>query len=548
MQQWIENDQGMFCSEACLKTSYPACSVCNTRQKEWLKNEDGTIYCSEQCYEKTLPTCQICHKSMTEWFVSEGKMYCSDVCIAATAPPCECCGKRQMQWFNVDGRNYCSGACYEKTWPTCHVCKDTMKKWYIHEDHQYCSHTCIEQTMPTCLHCQKPLYEWIELADGRRYCSELCVDNSNHKINEVLLLSEVTGLYPDEIQVIAAHENWTMEQFAEKIDVLLDVLEKQIPLTEGMTAAFKNAGIFNRLATNLSSYNTMRGGTNGFKGFVFEELHAANASVNGIATDVISNNGIADFMILNADGTRTLGQAKLGYNTTKIDWSVYKDQKIIIDKGNEKLLKSAREAGMDVIESNFSNKQMSSVAKLLQSESHLRGIVNAPITSRMVSMHQAGAMNAKRGGVFGAGFSLGGNTVDLLYGDKTISEAATGVAKDTAVATATSYVVGALASTQVGVTVSGAVGGAMTAAGSLVGKTVIGSAIVSGSSALTGALAATSIGTAVSSGAVTIATSAIGTAVATSAIGGAVIAVAPALAVGAAVGGVYKLGKKLFGR
>ncbi|WIL38668.1 hypothetical protein QN089_15465 [Kurthia sp. YJT4] len=548
MQQWTENDRGMFCSEACLKTSYPACSVCHTRQKEWLQTEDGEIYCSEQCFAKMLPMCQTCHKSMSEWLVSDGKTYCSDTCIEATAPPCECCGKRQMQWITVDGRNYCSDACYEKTWPTCHVCNETMNKWYIHEGYQYCSHMCIEKTMPTCLHCQKPLYEWIELTDGRRYCSEHCADSSNHKINEVLLLSEVTGLYPDEIQVIAAHENWSTEQFAENIDVLLNALEKQIPLTEGMTAAFENAGVFNRLATNLTSYNTMRGGTNGFKGFVFEELHAANATANGLATDVIANNGIADFMILNPDGTRTLGQAKLGYNTTKIDWSAYKDQKIIIDRGNEKLLQSAREAGLDVIESNFSNKQVSSVAKLLQSESRLRGIVNAPITSRMVSIHQAGAISAKRGGIFGAGFSLGGNAVDLLYGDKTIGEAATGVAKDTAVATATSYVVGALASTQAGVTISGAVGGAMTAAGSLVGKTVIGGAIASGSSAVTGAIAATSLGTAVSSGAVTIATSAVGTAIATSAIGSVVIAAAPVLAVGAAVGGVFKLGKKLFGR
>ena len=287
---------------------------------------------------------------------------------------------------------------------------------------------------------------------------------------------------------------------------------------------------------------------NGFKGFVFEELHAANASANGMLTDVIANNGIADFMILNPDGTRTLGQAKLGYNTTTMDWSPYKNQKIIIDKGNEKLLHSAREAGMDVIESNFTNKQVSSVAKLMQNESRLRGIVNAPITSRMVSMHQAGTISAKKGGIFGAGFSLGGNAVDLLYGDVTVGEAAAVIAKDTAVATATSYVVGALASTQAGATVTGAVGGAMTVAGTLVGKTVIGGAIASGTGAVTGALAATSLGTAVSSGVATIATSAIGTAVATSALGSVIIAAAPVLAVGAAVGGVIKLGKKLFGR
>lgn len=288
----------------------------------------------------------------------------------------------------------------------------------------------------------------------------------------------------------------------------------------------------------------MRGGSKGFKGFVFEELHAANQSSLGIATDVISNNGIADFMILNKDGTRSLGQAKMGYGTSKIDWSAYEGQQIIIDKGNTKLIESAKNAGLDVIESNISNKNATSIAKLMQSESKIRGIVNAPITSKMVSMHQAGLASAHKGGLFGAGFSLGGNFVDLMYGDKDLGEATINIAKDTTSAIATSYLLGAAASTSAGTAVTGAIG----AAGAMVANTAIGGSVVAGASALSGTFAASAIGTSLTTGSTVIATSALGTAIATSAIGGAVIAAAPVVAGAAVIGGMFKLGKKLFGR
>jgi hypothetical protein len=82
----------------------------------------------------------------------------------------------------------------------------------------------------------------------------------------------------------------------------------------------------------------MRGGAEGFKGFVFEELHATNSTLGGRITDVIGNNGLADFRTLNPDGTYTWGQAKVGYNSGSIDWSAYKGQEIIIDRGNTKLI------------------------------------------------------------------------------------------------------------------------------------------------------------------------------------------------------------------
>lgn len=102
---------------------------------------------------------------------------------------------------------------------------------------------------------------------------------------------------------------------------------------------------------------------------------------HGIATEVIANNGLADFQIIKPDGSVALGQSKIGYNTAKVDWSKYQGQDIIIDKGNTKLIDSTREAGMNVIESDIGDIDAQGLAKKMQRESKILKTSNAPITS-----------------------------------------------------------------------------------------------------------------------------------------------------------------------
>ncbi|WP_214861656.1 hypothetical protein [Exiguobacterium sp. s161] len=544
MDKWTESEGDKYCSESCFTMSLPSCIECGTRKQEWLRTDDDRIYCGETCYMESLPSCVECGNHSMKWIVADDQVYCSNDCLTESAPSCVICGTKSLHWIEADDATYCNTTCYQSDLPKCKVCGESMEQWYVSDEEKYCSVACHNQTLDPCMNCGKPLHEWIVTNDGRKYCDETCFEESTSKVNGLLLLSEVTGLFPDEILAINMKEGWTTEEFATTVDAFLEVLETGTSLAPSTALAFKNAGVFDRLYTNLSSYNTMRGGTSGFKGFVFEELHAAHASVNGVPTTVLSNNGAADFMIVNLDGTRTLGQAKLGYNTSVVDWSKYKGQTIVIDKGNQKLLESARAAGMDVIESNISNKQATSIAKMLQAESHLRVIRNAPITARVISMHQSGVVTAKKGGLFGAGFSLGGNMVDLISGEKDLKEAGMSVSKDVALATATSYATGMLAATPLGVGISTAA----TGAGTYLAGTMIGAAVVGGASAVTGSLAASSVGTIVATGTATLATTAIGTAVASSVLGGAVIAAAPVVAAGVVFGGLVKFGKKLLGR
>ncbi len=343
----------------------------------------------------------------------------------------------------------------------------------------------------------------------------------------------------------------------------------------------REAGLYNQMGENLSNLNTMRGGTKGFKGFVAEEMQATEASVAGRNTTVLNDNGIADLEYVGKNGHHYYQQLKVGYKPGQIDFAKYKGQTVVLDKGNPYLKQfqaEGRKHGVRVIEGDITAEEAKRTADMMQMETSVTGGKNSKIVTSGIkaggvlkASHNAGVQSAKTGAAAGAGFSLGSNFVDVVSGDKEVGQAAKDVAKDTVVAGAAGYAVGATA-TAVGSTSTGAaVIGAASGVGTAVASTTVGGAVVGAGSAAAatiggaGAAAASSVvGTAATvgsavGGAVTSATAgtAIGGAVASgvsavgagaAALGTAVVAAAPAVAVGAAVGAAYKVGKKIFGR
>lgn len=389
--------------------------------------------------------------------------------------------------------------------------------------------------------------EWIIRSDGNIFCSNTCIEENIITLNKVNMLKDLMELSDDDIYSLVNENNWSIDEAINGIDIFIDSLNRNIAPPIAISQGIKNAGIYNKLANNLSSYNTMRGGRGGFKGFIFEDMHAANATINGKITEVIANNGLADFRILNPDGSYSLAQAKVGYSSSKIDWSPYMGQEIVIDKGNTKLIESARNAGLKVVESDISKADAQRLAKAMQLESKITGKPNAPIMGTTYAYHQAGLNSLKSGATIGCGFSIGSNLVDLACGDITAGEATVAIAKDTAIAAASSYAIGvgtaAIANT--------AVGGAITAAGTALAGTSVGAATIVTGAAVTatlsgatatvgGAIASTAAGAAVTSG-----IAATGAVLGTTALGAAAVAAAPVLVGSAVVGGIFKIGKKL---
>ena len=122
-------------------------------------------------------------------------------------------------------------------------------------------------------------------------------------------------------------------------------MKKKTNTTYGTAhAATKNAGRIKRAAKginayeqaseNLSQLNTMRGGEKGFKGFVAENMEAAESSAHGHNTTVLNDNGIADLKHAKINGVDDFKQMKIGYKPGQIDFSKYKGQTVVIDKGN----------------------------------------------------------------------------------------------------------------------------------------------------------------------------------------------------------------------
>lgn len=333
--------------------------------------------------------------------------------------------------------------------------------------------------------------------------------------------------------------------------------------------------ISSRFANGLENLNTARGGENGFYGFVGEEMQAAEASINGKMTYVINNNGSADLVYVGKNGHKYYQQVKLGYENSfkqKINFAEYKGQTIVVDKGNPSFAKIKAEGakhGVKVIEGNITKAEAQELAKYMQQETAITGAKKAFIVPKVAAAHKAGLSSGKAGALYGAGFSMGSNLVDVACGDKELGEAAKDVVKDTAVSYAAGYAVGAagsvVASTSAGAAVISGVG----AAGAAVTSTAAGAAVVSGAAAAGAAVAGAGVAaTGAVVGSVAAAGSAVGgaavaatagtaiggavaggvaaTAAAGAAVGAAAVAAAPVVAVGAAIGVGYKLLKKIF--
>jgi hypothetical protein len=490
--------------------------------------------------------------------------------------------KKLPNFINIKRGVWMNSKVIESSLSTCPCCNDIAVCMYELAGEFYCSIECVNEQMELICPCCNDIANWKFEFEGEFYCSDECVKEQMVLFNQAATLCSITGLDPIEVKRTINLNNWTLDDFAKNIDDYLDALSTGSSIPVATVTAFKNAGIFNTLSKNLASLNTMQGGAN-FKGFLFEHLHAANATISGTPTSVIGNNGIADFIIVQPNGKTVLGQAKAGYQNTYIDFQKYKGQTIVVDKGNKELIKRVKAAGLDVIESDVSLKQSKRLSDIMKLESQILRTSNASLTSKIYALNQAGVASAKVGGAAGAGFSIGSNIVDVFSGDKDMKEAGVAVVRDTAIATASSYAIGVAAATPVGTAIAGAVTSAGTGlAGTAVGSTVVaGAGVITGAvttttAAVTGAVASSAVGlgiasatTAVTTAAASAATAVAGTAVGTAvtgiaaaaagtavggaaiagatAIGAAAVAAAPVVAVAAVAGGVFALGKKIFG-
>lgn len=339
--------------------------------------------------------------------------------------------------------------------------------------------------------------------------------------------------------------------------------------------AARAAAISGRFAAGLENINTARGGQKGLFGFVGEEMQAADASINGKMTYVINNNGAADLVYVGKNGHKYYQQVKLGYENSfkqKINFAEYKGQTIVVDKGNPSFAKIKAEGakhGVKVIEGNITKSEAQELARYMQQETAITGAKKAVIVPKVAAAHKAGLSTAKAGTLYGAGFSMGSNLVDVACGDKEIGEAAKDVAKDTAVSYAADYALGAAGSAVASTSAGAAMISGVSAAGTAVTSTTVGAALASGATAAgatvagagaaaTGAVVGSvaAAGSAVGSAAIAAtAGTAIGgavaggvaaTAAAGAVVGAAAVAAAPVVAVGTVVGLGYSLVRKLF--
>ena len=476
----VDSKGNYYCSQKCADTLLPKCSICNKPVRDGLVDDKGNYYCSQECYTKSLPTCYICGKHMKSWLeTNDGKKICSEKCADKLREKCSICGKPVRDGLVDDKGNY------------------------------YCSQKCYNKVLPKCNYCSKPMKNWIETNNGEKYCNETCYNN--HKNNKLKIemkspmnsreLSYITGLSNEECENFMKLNKLDGDEALEIIDIFMESLNNNIVAPVEIASCLYNAGIYIKLAERLSKYNTMRGGVKGYGGFVFEELHAADVASKGVNITVLNNNGIADFIVKDANGKEILVQAKAGYKPNTIDWNKYKGQTIVVDKGNSTLANEARKAGLKVQESNIFKKEADLVARTQQLESKLTGKVTAPITGTMASAHYAGLASAKLVARIGVSMKIGENIYDIISGEKSFEEAAGNIIKDSVVLVGGAYIGGAaltitgtalgmtataIAGTSIGAATIGIVGAAATA----MGETAVGGMIISGAGTVVAGTAA----------------------------------------------------------
>lgn len=339
--------------------------------------------------------------------------------------------------------------------------------------------------------------------------------------------------------------------------------------------AAQRMAAYDTLCNELSNLNTMRGGVKGFKGFVAEHMQAADYTAAGRFTRVVDDNGPVDLIFAGKNGRKYPYQVKIGYKPGRIDFAKYKGQTVIVDKGNPYLSEFQAEGarhGVKVVEGTVTEADVKRWADAMQFETSKTGgktSVIVPESQRVINnlsaMHEAGLKVGKTGAMYGAGFSIGGNIIDMMRGKVTAGTAAFNVARDTAVSYGVGYTTGAVGSAVMRTAAGKAVTSALAPAAAALEGTAIGGAVLGATAAIEGAaLTATagavgavgSAGAAVG-GALTAATAgtAVGTAVtagvagataAGAAIGAAAIAAAPVVVPAAIVGAAFKIFGSIF--
>lgn len=369
------------------------------------------------------------------------------------------------------------------------------------------------------------------------------------KLDKINFLKMKIGLSNNECEKLLIECDWDTNNAYNTIKYFMDSLMGSVLTNESINNVIKRCGLYDKMADNLSSYNTMRGGKDNFFGFVFEEMHAARAVDTTI---VLGDNGIADFKVIAPDGSTYYAQAKAGYEKGGIDYSRYEDQILVIDRGNKNSIKRANKNGIKTIESPVSKKEPKLLAKSMQVESKVTGSGNASITPKVYAnfekvkqYHNAGVSGAINAGAFAAGISTGNNFFELLAGNKELSEIVEELAKDTSrgamAGYASSAAISAIGSTSFGATMLSI---ASPVAG-VVSNTALGSAVMATGSAVNTAVLSTTI-SAQASLATTIAGSALGGTITGNVIfsvGSQLIAVsvaaAPVFVAGLAIGAAY---------
>ena len=514
MHKWIETKDGKrYCSERCFERTLPKCAICGRPVNGGLKDRAGKIYCGESCYNQSLPMCAVCGKHMKQWIETEdGKKYCSEFCFHTTLPKCRICVKPVESGYRDEKNNYyCSESCYERSLPRCSVCgKPVRRGWRDIKGNYFCSKNCYETTLPRCLCCGKPMQEWIETDSHQRFCSQSCLEQfqiqkDEHPIvnmEKTLTAKELAyliGLSEKECEDLMTVNHLDGDEALEAVDIFMEALNNNVAVPAEIAACMNKAGIYSQLASRLSAYNTMRGGVKGYGGFVFEELHAADAASKGVNIQVLANNGPADFIVVDANGQQTLVQAKAGYRPNQINWSKYKGQKVVVDKGNTALANDARAAGLVVEESSVYKLQADIIARAQQWESQLTGSATAPITANVASSYYAGLASAKFAARVGVSMHVGATIYDVLAGNKSFEEGVADCIVDGTITIGGAFVGGAalnLAGSAVtalaGTSAGTAVAGVVTGAGAAIGSTAVGGAMLAGATTV-----ATGIGTAV---------------------------------------------------
>jgi len=340
-----------------------------------------------------------------------------------------------------------------------------------------------------------------------------------------------------------------------------------------------------QLEEGLSALNVARGGQNGLKGFICEQLEASARDGKIRHVRVIDDNGLADLVIEKGKSQKFV-QVKCGYKPGQIDWSKYKDMDVVyINRDHPQFSKMKEEAlrhGIKKVEPTIcTSTQCEELADAMRLEAKITGNPHAVFVPHVYTKAQAiklvhlrGVAAAKACAKVGGAVALSTNIVDVLTGDKTVEQAI----KDTATSTAESALIGyagnAVLSTAVGQSVRKAAlkvsGDIAASASSTIYSTVAGKAAMKGVSAAeayvgglatdavlvsTGVAAATVAEVGSTAAAVTgvmglTGTSAAITSASLGAAGalGAVAAspLAPLAVAGAATYGGYKLIKKIF--